>query len=86
MLEKEYGKSIVGDDQLEMTSFQKQVLLLEEQRQNEQAQEQHGAGNSPSGALNAEHPNVAGGQSERVKFKNSSEQTRDDQATFVDTE
>jgi hypothetical protein len=87
VLEKEYGKGVVGDNQLEMTAFQKQVLLLEESRQADEARE--GTGNNspgPAGTLNANHPSQGPSRSETIRYKNSGESEARNQAEFVDTE
>ena len=79
VLEKEYGKGIVGDDQLEMTRFQKQVLLREEQRQSEQAKQN--SGGSGHGTLNAKHSR---GRSETTRYKNENKMEAENQVEFVD--
>jgi hypothetical protein len=88
VLEKEYGKGVVGDTQLEMTAFQKQVLVLEESRQAEEARE--GNGNNtpgPAGQLNARHPTQQGeSRVERIQYKNNGTHETENQAEFVDSE
>jgi len=66
-----------------MTPFQKQVLLLEEQRQNEQAQQQGQGGSQPQGTLNARNPQNSG-YSEEHHYTNSREFETENQAEFVD--
>jgi hypothetical protein len=83
LLEKEYGKGIVGDNQLEMTRFQKQVLLLEEDRKNKKAKQNQGVNSTnPSGTLNAQTNGP--GYSETVTYKNENEFETENQAEFVD--
>lgn len=82
MLEKEYNKQIVGENQMEMTRFQKQCLLLEEQRQSEEAKTGSVGSNSPSGAVNARSPQV---RKNTVRYKNGESHESENQAEFVDT-
>jgi len=63
-----------------MTPFQKQVLLLEEKRQQEEAEQEHGQGASPSGTLNASR----GGYTEKISYKNEQSHETENQATFVE--
>ena len=64
-----------------MTPFQKQVLLLEEQRQNEEAQQN--SGQSPSGALNARRSGGAG-YTEEVHYENEQSYETENQVEFVE--
>jgi len=88
VLEKEYGKGITGDNQRDMTRFQKQVLLKEEARQSEEARPDTGGVNTnPSGVLNAQNPSVGQNtRSETTRYKNKNEFETENQVEFVDTE
>lgn len=84
-LEKEYGYGISGDSQLDLTPFQKQVLLKEHKRQQEEAQEQRRGNQSPSGTLNARNPNVGGeGYTEHHSYTNGQEFETKNQVEFVE--
>lgn len=87
LLEKQFGRDVVGDDQLSLTRFQKQVLSLEYQRQQEDARNQHGSSQSPAGPINARNPSVGGStRRETVRYKNNRDNKSDNQAEFVDGE
>jgi hypothetical protein len=82
-LEKEYGYGITGESQLDLTPFQKQVLLKEHKRQQEQAQQKQGKA-SPSGALNARNPKTEGGYTQEYHYSNDQEFETKNQVEFVD--
>lgn len=86
LLEKEFGYGITGEDQMDLTPYQKSVLMLEHQRQEEEKQKQSkgGAGGSPQGALNARHPDSEG-YTEEHSYTNANEFETENQVEFVDT-
>lgn len=77
----------MGDNQLEMTRFQKQVLVAEEKRQSEQAQQNGELGSeSPSGPLNARHPKVGNsgnGYTETIRYKNERETSSENELEVI---
>lgn len=86
-MEKEYGRGIVGDDQLSMTRFQKQVLLFEEKRQNEKKQEQMpNSSKSPSGPINGKAAGKQGGYTETTRYVNEGTTDKEGVAEFVDAD
>jgi hypothetical protein len=72
---------------MEMTRFQKQVLLQEEARVQEKKQEKmDSGGGGTSRTLNARHSANDASFSESVKYKNSHEFETENQVEFADAD
>lgn len=66
-----------------MTPFQKSVLLLQEKKEQEEAEKQRHGGAEPKGALNARNPSNKG-YTEKHHYQNSNEYETENQVEFVD--